>query len=63
MKILVGILLIIASLITIGVNVYTIWFQVYEYGELYNYTALWHPFESFVFLLLGVVFVFDKKGN
>ena len=63
MKILVGILLILASLITIGFDVYYIYEQVNEYGELYNYSLLWWPFYHFVFVLVGIVLVFDKKSN
>jgi hypothetical protein len=63
MKILVGILLILASLINIAKSIYDIWYQFFEYGELYYYWALWNPFYYFVLFLVGLVLVFDKKGN
>lgn len=63
MKTLVGILLILASLISIGFDLYYIFEQIVEYGELYNYSSLWYTFYHFVFVLVGIVLVFDKKGN
>ena len=64
MKVLVGILLILTSLINMGRSIYEIWLQFYEYGEqLALFWSLWWMWNNFVMVLVGVVLVFDKKGN
>ena len=67
MKVLVGILLILTSLINIGRNIYEIWIQFFAYGDLSElwplFWSLWWMWNNFVMVLVGVVLVFDKKGN